>query len=192
MSPRSNCNDPRHDEIESWYRQALAVSQDRPGLLPDTTAEGLLRLLARAYMRGHSHGRNNNAPPNPKAAVEALLSEVVEYHTEAFGPSPDTRHLSEVAAPRQWQVHNHGPDQGRGTACREYHLNGRLVGSCKIIEATSEGAAPRAEGLDARTMKRAIINVICGWQDEEHCGRDADEIAAEYVRLSRPSDEVKP
>ena len=56
----------------------------------------------------------------------------------------------------------------------------------------AQGAAPRAEGLDARTMKRAIINVICGWQDEEHCGRDADEIAAEYVRLSRPSDERVP
>ena len=80
------CNDPRHDEIESWYRQALAVSQDRPGLLPDTAAEGLLRLLAKAYMRGWSNGRNSNAPPNPKVAVEALLTGVIEYHTGRARP----------------------------------------------------------------------------------------------------------
>jgi hypothetical protein len=43
-----------------------------------------------------------------------------------------------------WEVHNHGPHQGRGTACREYHLNGRLVGACQIIAAT--GAKPELLG----------------------------------------------
>ena len=79
-SPIAGCNDPRHDEIESWYRQALAISQDRTDILSDVTAEGLLRLLAKAYMRGHSNGRNSNAPPNPKVAVEALLAKIVEDH----------------------------------------------------------------------------------------------------------------
>lgn len=78
--PQPECNNPRHDEIESWYRQALAISQDRTDILSDVTAEGLLRLLAKAYMRGHSNGRNSNAPPNPKVAVEALLAKIVEDH----------------------------------------------------------------------------------------------------------------
>ena len=165
------CNDPRHDEIESWYRQALAVSQDRPGLLPDTTAEGLLRLLARAYMRGHSHGRNSNAPPNPKAAVEALLTEVVEYHTEEFGPSPDTRHLMEGAAPRA--------KSDRDVALSVIEENRRLR------------AAPRSEGLDVERLRQAIdVAFPERWMIDAAIARDglADKIADAY-RLSRPSDE---
>ena len=37
--------------------------------------------------------------------------------------------------------------------------------------------------IDSARMKQAIINVICGWQDEDHCGEDARAIAAEYDRL---------
>jgi hypothetical protein len=36
-----------------------------------------------------------------------------------------------------WEVHNHGPSEGRGTACREYEINYRLVGACKLAAAFS-------------------------------------------------------
>ena len=37
------------------------------------------------------------------------------------------------APEEEWQVHNHPPTR----PCREYHLNGRQVGGCKIAEATA-------------------------------------------------------
>jgi hypothetical protein len=59
-------------------REAAAAT---PSLPPDD-ADALNRLLIRAYMRGHSNGRYNNAPPNPMSAVEELLTEVVFASSE--------------------------------------------------------------------------------------------------------------
>jgi hypothetical protein len=42
--------------------------------------------------------------------------------------------------------------------------------------------------IDVKRLTTAILNVICGWQDEEHCGKDARDIAAEYVRLGKSDD----
>jgi hypothetical protein len=39
--------------------------------------------------------------------------------------------------------------------------------------------------INVKRLTTAILNVICGWQDEEHCGKDARDIAAEYVRLGK-------
>lgn len=64
--------------------------------------------------------------------VEALNSgEPLQIVKDVAGT---IRHVIELEDP-SWNVHNHGPDEGRGTACREYHLNGRLVGACKLSEA---------------------------------------------------------
>lgn len=43
--------------------------------------------------------------------------------------------MVDLLADLGWRVHNHGPEEG-GVACREYRLNGRLVGACLIEEAT--------------------------------------------------------
>jgi hypothetical protein len=45
--------------------------------------------------------------------------------------------LAEAAAPTspdvvEWFVHNHGPSEGKGTACHEYRVNGRLLGECLL------------------------------------------------------------
>lgn len=53
----------------------------------------------------------------------------------------------------------------------------------RVVNLISQGAAP-----DVQRLTRAIVNVICGWQDEAHCGRDACAIAAEYLRLSAEPD----
>jgi hypothetical protein len=37
-----------------------------------------------------------------------------------------------------WRVHNHGPEEGEGIACREYPVNGRLLGRCLIVAAGFE------------------------------------------------------
>jgi hypothetical protein len=42
------------------------------------------------------------------------------------------QHAHDSAAGLPWFVHDHGPDEGRGTACPEYRLNGRAVGACKL------------------------------------------------------------
>lgn len=47
--------------------------------------------------------------------------------------APDVAHDdAESSAHLVLPVHNHGPDQGKGIACKEYRLFGRLVGECML------------------------------------------------------------
>ena len=86
---------------------------------------------------------------------------------------------------------------------RENYLRpGTQLAAILAIEAeAAQGAAPRAEGLDVERLaewfhdKWESRGIAC-WHKNQHmaswdCGRDAIE-AAEYARLSRPSDERVP
>jgi hypothetical protein len=72
-----------------------------------------------------------------------MLNTVLAIESEAFmdgaRASRENRLAieAEAAAPTspdvvEWFVHNHGPSEGKGTACHEYRVNGRLLGECLL------------------------------------------------------------
>jgi hypothetical protein len=85
-------------------------------------------------------------------------------------------------------VHSGKYTQAWGCSCDRPEDHGSALGRIIPARATPSSVPPAAP-LDVETMKQAIINVICGWQDEDHCGRDAEAIAAEYARLSSDTSE---
>lgn len=95
-------------------------------------------------------------------------------HPRHFPPPPET---SEQEG-RVHYVHNHGPEEGKGLACRERRVNGRLVGECVAGEGESD-----AEFL--RNLSEPILPT-----DDVRLNKIADRLD-KLDRLSSPAAEAR-
>jgi hypothetical protein len=133
--------EPTHDErgVASNYYARLAVRLapmlrdayddkygDRPATGPGLDA--LRKTVNEKYIVGVPGQPSTEWREGALWAIEQISSDALRAATEA-------RASDDEAGEDPWFVHDHGVDEGRGTACREYHLNGRLVGACKIAAA---------------------------------------------------------
>ena len=75
-----------------------------------------------------------------------------------------------------WQVHNHGPEEGRGVSCPE-----RLIGECRARELQSlelETAWLLEKKIEGRHYWIGVINGVLDWTPD----------ANKALRLSRRED----
>ena len=167
------------------------MTADRPATEPRTDPDDILLALV---------NRLNKSPARVDEHFPDVLRTIADLRAEAAqGAAPpcpecegkdgwhaDWCHMSEKPVVTPWMVGQASPVHLTSEQLSEFAsgLNGLL----------SEGAAPRAEGLDAERLRRALATVY-HWAMPEDEEDDAEEvlrvnqIAAEYTRLSRPSDE---
>jgi hypothetical protein len=73
---------------------------------------------------------------------------------------------------REWFVHNHGPSEGKGTACHEYRVNGRLLGECLL-----RSHEPEPQFVGGRW------DCSCGW----HAAKANAQIWWDHVAAALPA-----
>lgn len=61
---------------------------------------------------------------------ESLAEDESEYSNRQV--EEGIREIVAALFDASWKVHNHGPEDGSGVACREFDLNGKLIGECLI------------------------------------------------------------
>jgi hypothetical protein len=112
-----------------------------------------------------------------------MLNTVLAIESEAFmdgaRASRENRLAieAEAAAPTspdvvEWFVHNHGPSEGKGTACHEYRVNGRLLGECLL-----RSHEPEPQFVGGRW------DCSCGW----HAAKANAQIWWDHVAAALPA-----
>jgi hypothetical protein len=148
-----SCLDPYQLEAARIMEQDLEMGE---AAAPRTAADTLRRWLA-------------NEPAN----------RVIYDGMERIGRPIDLleQALAEAAAPTspdvvEWFVHNHGPSEGKGTACHEYRVNGRLLGECLL-----RSHEPEPQFVGGRW------DCSCGW----HAAKANAQIWWDHVAAALPA-----
>lgn len=120
----------------------MATIEEQPDPTPGTTRP-VWELVVEDMQARDRHGREEYGTPlqinNGRDMLVDAYFECLDMAVYLRGEIEQRNPPQMVVVEPGWKVHNHGPEDGMGVGCREYHLNGRLVGACKIIEATGHG-----------------------------------------------------